>query len=45
MLLLSIFSHVALFSVGMGPVPWILISKLSPVYASSSVGFAAAAMN
>ncbi|GAN06962.1 solute carrier family 2, facilitated glucose transporter member 2 [Mucor ambiguus] len=45
LLVLSIFSYVALFAVGMGPVPWILISELSPVYASSSVGSAAAAMN
>ncbi|KAL9544192.1 hypothetical protein MBANPS3_007741 [Mucor bainieri] len=45
LMVLSLFSYVALFAVGMGPIPWILISELSPVYASSSVGSAAAAMN
>ncbi|CAO3638683.1 unnamed protein product [Mucor fragilis] len=45
LMVLSLFSYVALFAVGMGPVPWVLISELSPVYASSSVGSAAAAMN
>lgn len=45
LMVLSLLSYVAFFAVGMGPVPWVLISELSPVYASSSVGSAAAAMN
>lgn len=43
LIVLSIFSHVALLAVGMGPVPWTLITELSPVYVSSSIGFAATA--
>lgn len=45
LMVLSIFGYVALFAVGMGPIPWVLISELSPVYASSSVGSSATAMN
>ncbi|CEP11377.1 hypothetical protein [Parasitella parasitica] len=45
LMVVSIFGYVALFAVGMGPIPWVLISELSPVYASSSVGSSAAAMN
>lgn len=45
LMVLSIFGYVAFFAVGMGPVPWVLISELSPVYASSSIGSSAAAMN
>ena len=45
LMMLSIFGYVAFFAVGMGPIPWVLISELSPVYASSSIGSSAAAMN
>jgi MFS family permease len=45
LMVLSIFGYVAFFAVGMGPIPWVLISELSPVYASSSIGSSAAAMN
>ncbi|KAI8636470.1 general substrate transporter [Parasitella parasitica] len=45
LMVVSILGYVALFAVGMGPIPWVLISELSPVYASSSVGSTAAAIN
>jgi hypothetical protein len=45
LMVVSLFGYVIMFAVGMGPIPWILISELAPVHASSSVGGVAAAMN
>jgi MFS family permease len=41
----SLFGYVIMFAVGVGPIPWILISELAPVNASSSVGAVATALN
>ncbi|KAI7870864.1 major facilitator superfamily domain-containing protein [Spinellus fusiger] len=45
LLVTSVFGYVASFAVGIGPIPWLLTSEMTPTYASSSVGAAATAMN
>jgi MFS family permease len=45
LLVVSIFAYVFSFAVGMGPIPWILISELAPQHASSSVGSLATCIN
>ncbi|KAI8968848.1 major facilitator superfamily domain-containing protein [Mycotypha africana] len=45
LLVASVFIYVASFAIGIGPVPWMITSELSPIYASSSVGAVATAMN
>jgi MFS family permease len=45
LLLVSVFGYVLSFAVGVGPIPWLMTSELTPVYASSSVGAIATATN
>jgi MFS family permease len=45
LLVASVFVYVASFAIGIGPVPWMITSELTPIYASSSVGAVATAMN
>ncbi|KAI9483554.1 MAG: major facilitator superfamily domain-containing protein [Benjaminiella poitrasii] len=45
LMVVSIFGYVIFFAIGLGPVPWVIIPELSPVYASSSVGSIATAAN
>lgn len=45
LLVASVFVYVASFAIGIGPVPWMITSEMTPIYASSSVGAVATAMN
>lgn len=45
LLIVAVFGYVISFAIGVGPIPWMVTSEMSPVYASSSVGSAATAMN
>jgi MFS family permease len=45
LLIASVFIYVASFAIGIGPVPWMITSEMSPIEASSSVGAVATAMN
>lgn len=45
LLVVSVFGYVISFAIGVGPIPWMITSEMSPVYASSAVGSAATAMN
>ncbi|KAK4512368.1 uncharacterized protein ATC70_003066 [Mucor velutinosus] len=45
LLTVSVFGYVISFAIGVGPVPWMMTSELSPVYASSAVGAVATAFN
>lgn len=45
LLIVSVFGYVVSFAIGVGPVPWMMTSELSPVYASSAVGAVATACN
>ncbi|KAI8069805.1 major facilitator superfamily domain-containing protein [Gilbertella persicaria] len=45
LLVASVFLYVASFAIGIGPIPWMITSELTPIYASSSVGAVATAMN
>lgn len=45
LLVASVFIYVASFAIGIGPVPWMITSELTPIEASSSVGALATAMN
>ncbi len=45
LLVASVFCYVASFAIGIGPVPWMITSEMTPIYASSSVGAVATAMN
>lgn len=45
LLIASVFLYVASFAIGIGPIPWMITSEMTPIYASSSVGAAATAMN
>jgi MFS family permease len=45
LLIVAVFGYVLSFAIGVGPIPWMLTSEMSPVYASSAVGSAATAMN
>ncbi|EIE88661.1 hypothetical protein RO3G_13372 [Rhizopus delemar RA 99-880] len=38
LLVVSVFTYVASFAIGIGPIPWLITSELTPTYASSSVG-------
>ncbi|KAI7890352.1 general substrate transporter [Mucor mucedo] len=38
LLVVSVFLYVASFAIGIGPIPWLMTSELTPTYASSSVG-------
>ncbi|KAG1150249.1 hypothetical protein G6F37_004407 [Rhizopus arrhizus] len=45
LLVASVFLYVASFAIGIGPVPWMITSELTPIHASSAVGSACTAMN
>ncbi|KAI8326861.1 general substrate transporter [Choanephora cucurbitarum] len=45
LLIVSVFGYVISFAIGVGPIPWMMTSEMSPVYASSAVGSCATAMN
>ncbi|KAG2195911.1 hypothetical protein INT47_002684 [Mucor saturninus] len=45
LLVFSVFGYVLSFAIGIGPIPWMMTSELTPVYASSAVGSIATAMN
>lgn len=45
LLIASVFLYVASFAIGIGPVPWMITSEMSPIECSSSVGAVATAMN
>lgn len=45
LLIVSVFGYVFSFAIGVGPIPWMVTSEMSPVYASSAVGSAATAIN
>ncbi|KAI8376907.1 general substrate transporter [Blakeslea trispora] len=45
LLVVSVFGYVISFAIGVGPIPWMMTSEMSPVYASSAVGSCATAMN
>lgn len=45
LLVVSVFMYVASFAIGIGPIPWLLTSEITPIYASSSVGAIATATN
>ncbi|KAG2221091.1 hypothetical protein INT45_008612 [Circinella minor] len=45
LLVVSVFLYVASFAIGIGPIPWMITSELSPTYANSSMSGLATAMN
>lgn len=45
LLVVSVFGYVVSFAIGVGPIPWMMTSELTPVYASSAVGAVATAFN
>ncbi|KAG2212454.1 hypothetical protein INT46_007991 [Mucor plumbeus] len=45
LLVVSVFGYVLSFAIGVGPIPWMMTSELTPLYASSAVGAVATAMN
>ncbi|KAG0171244.1 hypothetical protein DFQ30_001274 [Apophysomyces sp. BC1015] len=45
LLVVSVFCYVASFAIGIGPIPWLITSEMSPTYAASSVGAVATAVN
>ncbi|KAI9473624.1 MAG: major facilitator superfamily domain-containing protein [Benjaminiella poitrasii] len=45
LLVVSVFGYVLSFAIGVGPIPWMITSEVTPVYASSAVGAIATAMN
>ncbi|CDS09633.1 hypothetical protein LRAMOSA10993 [Lichtheimia ramosa] len=45
LLVVSVFLYVASFAIGIGPIPWLITSELTPTYASSAVGAVATAVN
>ncbi|GAA5814163.1 hypothetical protein MFLAVUS_007656 [Mucor flavus] len=45
LLVVSVFGYVLAFAIGIGPIPWMMTSELTPVYASSAVGSVATATN
>ncbi|KAI9354756.1 major facilitator superfamily domain-containing protein [Pilaira anomala] len=45
LLVVSVFGYVLSFAIGIGPIPWMMTSELTPVYASSAVGSVATATN
>jgi MFS family permease len=45
LLVVAVFGYVLSFAIGVGPIPWMMTSEVTPVYASSAVGAVATAVN
>jgi MFS family permease len=45
LLVVAVFGYVLSFAIGVGPIPWMMTSEVTPVYASSAVGAIATAVN
>jgi MFS family permease len=45
LLVASVFLYVASFAVGIGPIPWLITSEMTPTYAASAVGAASTCIN
>ncbi|KAL7315153.1 Bifunctional purine biosynthesis protein PurH [Mucor circinelloides] len=45
LLIASVFLYVASFALGIGPIPWIITSEMTPTYAASAVGAASTCIN
>ncbi|KAI8380707.1 major facilitator superfamily domain-containing protein [Blakeslea trispora] len=45
LLVVSVFFYVASFAIGIGPIPWLLTSEITPTYASSAVAAVATGVN
>jgi hypothetical protein len=45
LLIVAVFGYVFSFAIGVGPIPWMITSEMSPVYASSALGAVATAVN
>jgi MFS family permease len=45
LLVASVFLYVAFFAIGLGPIPWMITSEMSPTYAASSMGAIATCAN
>lgn len=45
LLVASVFLFVASFAIGLGPIPWMITSEMSPTYAASSMGAIATCAN
>ncbi|KAH8551090.1 major facilitator superfamily domain-containing protein [Umbelopsis sp. PMI_123] len=45
LLVASVFMFVAFFAIGLGPIPWMITSEMSPTYAASSMGAIATCAN
>lgn len=44
-MVVAVFGYVLSFAIGVGPIPWMMTSELTHVYASSAVGLVATAMS
>jgi MFS family permease len=45
LLVVAVFGYVLSFAIGVGPIPWMMTSEVTPLYASSAVGAVATAVN
>ncbi|CAO3624389.1 unnamed protein product [Mucor hiemalis] len=45
LLVVSVFLYVASFAIGIGPIPWLMTSEITPTVASSAVGATATCVN
>ncbi|KAI8879650.1 general substrate transporter [Backusella circina FSU 941] len=45
LLVASVFLYVASFALGIGPIPWLITSEMTPTYAASAVGSASTCIN
>ncbi|KAI9282262.1 major facilitator superfamily domain-containing protein [Sporodiniella umbellata] len=45
LLVASVFLYVASFAIGIGPIPWMITSEITPTYASSTVGSLGTSVN
>lgn len=45
LLIASVFLYVASFALGIGPIPWMITTEMTPTYAASAVGAASTCVN
>jgi hypothetical protein len=45
LLIASVFLYVASFAIGIGPIPWMITTEMTPTYAASAVGAASTCIN